>query len=79
MTATVPKRPDQEQQLLDAKQVGELAKCSPRHLHRLADSGRMPEPIRLGTLVRWPKHVIDAWIGAGCPPVSSESDIEVRP
>lgn len=32
--------------------AGEL-NCSPRHVHRLVDSGGMPPPIKLGTLCRW--------------------------
>ena len=41
--------------------------CSPRHIYRLADAGRMPAPIRLGSLVRWDLNEIDRWIAAGCP------------
>ena len=41
--------------------------CSTRHVRRLSDSGRMPRPIKLGSLVRWPRSVIEAWIQDGCP------------
>jgi excisionase family DNA binding protein len=43
--------------------------CSARHVFRLADSGRMPRPIKLGSLVRWPRAVIEKWISEGCPNV----------
>jgi excisionase family DNA binding protein len=43
--------------------------CSTRHVYRLADSGRMPRPIKLGSLVRWPRAVIEQWIADGCPNV----------
>lgn len=41
--------------------------CSTRHVYRLVDAGRMPRPIKLGSLVRWPRAVIDQWIADGCP------------
>ncbi len=41
--------------------------CSTRHVYRLADSGRMPRPVKLGSLVRWPRAVIEQWIADGCP------------
>jgi excisionase family DNA binding protein len=45
----------------------DLLGCSTRHVRRLADSGRMPRPIRVGSLNRWPRAVIEAWIAEGCP------------
>lgn len=47
--------------------------CSSRHVYRLADSGRMPRPIKLGSLVRWPRVVIEQWIADGCPNVRNSS------
>ncbi len=43
--------------------------CSTRHVYRLVDSGRMPRPIKLGSLIRWPRGVIEQWIADGCPSV----------
>lgn len=54
--------------LLDAAEVAGMLKCSERTVYRLAGSGRMPKPIRLGGLVRWRRQTIEDWIGAGCPP-----------
>ncbi len=54
-------------QLLDVRAVAELLGCSPRHVYRLADAGRMPAPLRLGALVRWSRDAIDRWIVVGCP------------
>lgn len=51
----------------DVKAVAEKLDCSPRHVYRMADAGRMPGPVRLGSLVRWDLEEIDRWIGAGCP------------
>ena len=53
--------------LLDVNTVAALFDCSPRHIYRLADSGRMPRPIRLGSLVRWSRTEIETWICKGCP------------
>ncbi|MBI4583068.1 MAG: helix-turn-helix domain-containing protein [Planctomycetes bacterium] len=53
--------------LLDVEDVARLLTCSTRHVRRLADSGRMPRPLKIGALVRWRRGEIDAWIAAGCP------------
>lgn len=47
--------------------------CCSRSVRRWADSGRMPKPIKLGTLVRWPRAVIEQWIAEGCPNVRNVS------
>ena len=51
----------------DVRAIAERCDCSPRHIYRLADSGRMPAPLRLGALVRWDLEEIDRWIADGCP------------
>ena len=53
--------------LLDVEQVARLLGCSPRHVYRLSDSGKMPRPVRLGSLVRWSQEAIQHWIAEGCP------------
>lgn len=53
--------------LLDVGAVAELLDCSTRHVYRLADAGRMPSPVKLGTLVRWPRQAVEDWIAEGCP------------
>ncbi|MCH7729881.1 MAG: hypothetical protein IH991_25935 [Planctomycetes bacterium] len=84
MTANDPKPDDV---LLNAKQVGEapvkslsdvratavIYDCSPRHILRMADDGRIPAPVKLGSLVRWrlrtgnPMTGVLDHIEAGCP------------
>lgn len=56
-------------ELLTVTQVGRLLNCSPRHVYRLADCGKLPRPIRLGHLIRWSRTSIAAWVNAGCPTV----------
>jgi excisionase family DNA binding protein len=65
MTDTLP--PPVEAALLDVRAVAALLDCSPRHVYRLADAGRMPAPVRVGALVRWRRADLDAWLAAGCP------------
>jgi excisionase family DNA binding protein len=53
--------------MLDVQAVANQLCCSPRHIYRLLDIGRMPVPVKLGALIRWPKQVIDDWVNQGCP------------
>ena len=53
--------------LLDVRAVAALLDCSPRHVYRLSDAGRMPAPVRIGALVRWRRTELLAWLDAGCP------------
>jgi excisionase family DNA binding protein len=53
--------------LLDARGVAALLGCSTRHVFRLCDMGRMPAPVRIGRLTRWPRSSIEHWIRDGCP------------
>jgi excisionase family DNA binding protein len=53
--------------LLDVRAVAALFDCSPRHVFRLADAGRMPPPVRIGALVRWRRADLDSWLASGCP------------
>ena len=60
-----PGRPE----LLDVGQVAERLNCSARSVYRLADDGRMPPPVKLGSLVRWRADELAQWIDGGCPSV----------
>ncbi len=53
--------------LLDVTQVAADLCCSTRHVFRLAKRGLIPQPVRLGSLVRWKRAAIDAWLQRGCP------------
>lgn len=66
-------RPSVCAELLDVKAVAALlGGCSIRHVYRLADAGRMPRPIKLGTLVRWRRSELISWLDSGCQPIRSE-------
>lgn len=58
-----------ESPLMDAKAFAALLRCSTKHIRRMADAGRCPPPVRLGSLLRWNRKVVDEWITAGCPMV----------
>ncbi|MGC6446529.1 MAG: helix-turn-helix transcriptional regulator [Rubripirellula sp.] len=55
--------------MLSVDDVAEELNCSSRHVRRLADTGRMPKPVKLGSLIRWPRPVIQRWIDDGCPQI----------
>lgn len=40
-------------QLVDARTVARALNCSPRTIRRLAQTGAIPAPIRVGKLHRW--------------------------
>ena len=56
--------------LLDVQEVARMLGCSTRHVCRLADTGRMPSPLRLGALVRWSRQSLVERIATGCPAVT---------
>ena len=64
-TPTLP--PPADAALLDVAAVAAMLTCSPRHVYRLADTGRLPPPVRLGALVRWYRRTIEKWLDDGCP------------
>jgi predicted DNA-binding transcriptional regulator AlpA len=61
--------PVQTTAYLDAKACGRRYGFSWRHWLRLVDSGRAPQPIRFGRLVRWRISALERWDAQGCPPV----------
>jgi excisionase family DNA binding protein len=67
--ATVLTPADASAKLLDVQAVAEMLGCSARHVYRLSDAGRMPAPVKLGSLVRWSASSIREWIDQGCPSV----------
>lgn len=69
MSASVLTPADASAKLLDVQAVADLLDCSARHVYRLSDAGRMPAPVKLGSLVRWSAAAIQEWIAAGCPAV----------
>lgn len=54
------------------RDLARLLGCSRRHVYHLVERGRIPAPVRFGTLVRWSRPAIEAWIAAGCPAPNEE-------
>ena len=67
--STPPSPGESPMLLLDVRRVAALLGCSPRHVYRLADAGRMPRPLRIGTLVRWQATTLKQWLDNNCQPV----------
>lgn len=59
----------QKPAMLTVHDVARMLNCSARTVYRMTDLGRMPRPVKLGALVRWPKAVVERWIADGCPDV----------
>ncbi|TWT92176.1 helix-turn-helix transcriptional regulator [Neorhodopirellula pilleata] len=60
--------------MLSVDDVAELyLNCSGRHVRRLVDAGRMPKPIRLGSLVRFLRSDIEQWLADGCPNIRNNA------
>ena len=59
--------------LINVDDVAALLKCSARHVWRMADSGKMPRPYKIGALCRWDRAVIEQWVAEGCPSCRSVS------
>jgi predicted DNA-binding transcriptional regulator AlpA len=55
-------------QLIEATEVAKILGISPRTIWRLKDAGKVPNPISIGSMVRWRRDEITDWIAAGCPP-----------
>jgi predicted DNA-binding transcriptional regulator AlpA len=71
--ATNAVRDDHQRAMMSVDDVAMEIGCCSRSVRRWADSGRMPKPVKLGSLIRWPRAVIEQWIAEGCPNVRNTS------
>ena len=63
------KKPPEEMGLLiDTKEAAKLLRVSIRTVWTLYNSGKTPDPVRIGRTVRWRYLELVAWVTAGCPP-----------
>ena len=58
---------DDELQMLTVEEVADLFRISPRGVWRQASTRRMPQPVYVGRLARWPQATLKRWIQQGCP------------
>lgn len=61
------RNPGQNPLAYSARQLADSLGMSLRHVRRLASSGMLPRPCRLGRLCRWPAEEIHRWLAAGTP------------
>lgn len=54
--------------LLDTSAAANLLGVCEKTIYTMYTTGQMPEPIRIGRLVRFGSRELAAWIDAGCPP-----------
>ncbi len=66
-TSSGERTPRESSLLIDVNDLAEMLKCSPRHVWRMADAGKMPRPHKLGALCRWDRGAIEQWVAQGCP------------
>lgn len=52
--------------LLSVEQVGAMLEVSSSTIYRLSDGGKLPKPVKIGSLVRWNRIEIESWISGGC-------------
>jgi len=50
--------------MVDAREIAGFLGCSPKHVRRLSDQGKLPKPVRVGRLRRWPRQAIEQWLEA---------------
>lgn len=62
-------------ELMDVEHLAQEMHCSPRHIRRLVDAGKMPPPLRLGRLLRWHRQTLVQWIASGCPVVGRKGGV----
>ncbi|MCD8141155.1 MAG: helix-turn-helix domain-containing protein [Planctomycetaceae bacterium] len=56
-----------ENLLMDANGAAALCGVSRSTWFKLAATGKLPRPIKLGRVTRWNREELQAWIAAGCP------------
>jgi predicted DNA-binding transcriptional regulator AlpA len=54
--------------MLTIPDVMKLLQCSDKHITNLRKRNRIPQPVKLGQLVRWPRKAFIKWMNEGCPP-----------
>jgi predicted DNA-binding transcriptional regulator AlpA len=67
-SAGPPQKREEENRLLDVKQVAAMLGVSVRSVCSYSDTGRMPKPVQIGRSTRWSAIALRQWVEAGCPP-----------
>jgi predicted DNA-binding transcriptional regulator AlpA len=65
--STAREMPPPEVLLLKAAEAAAVLGMSRGKFLQLDNQGAVPEPVRFGKAVRWPRSELGAWVNAGCP------------
>jgi excisionase family DNA binding protein len=65
--------------LLDAKTLGQRLRLSRRQIYRLMNEKKIPAPLRIGGVWRWPESQIADWLAAGAPSRNENLWAEIAP
>ena len=63
----VTNNPNQNMQLLSAKELAKILSLSKRQVFRLHSFAKIPAPLRIGGSVRWSEQTIRTWMSYGTP------------
>jgi predicted DNA-binding transcriptional regulator AlpA len=69
----IPTSQDITPAILDVVAVSRLLDCSTRSVYRLSDARRIPRPVKLGALVRWPRTSPDKWLDEAAQEAESKA------
>lgn len=56
-----------ERKLLDARESAALCGMSRAAWYKQLSAGKVPRPVKIGSLSRWRRDELIRWIDAGCP------------
>lgn len=58
--------------LVDVKELARLLGCATRSVYKMRAAGQLPQPRRLGRMLRWSLDDVRSWIEDGCKPPKGE-------
>jgi predicted DNA-binding transcriptional regulator AlpA len=53
--------------LVDAREAATLCGMSRAAWYKQLSSGKIPRPVKIGSISRWRRRELERWIDAGCP------------
>jgi len=56
-------------ELLGAREVAQMLDLCERSIWRMADAGKLPRPLKVGSRTKWRRRDLIQWIDGGCKPV----------
>lgn len=56
-----------ESRLLTVRNVADVLRCSTMTVWRLSKKGQIPQPVKVGGMVRWKADSLQEWLSAQCP------------